>query len=250
MMDEPCVLCKEKSPSTVAVTDKGRRTLVASSLARDDDLHKIFETVKTLRVHSLCRKNYTRKPYIPKKSLCQEENVDTVQLRSIKSQTFDIKTHCIFCTDVFTADNKLPCHRRRVVSNVETLEFHSKILDCARQRHDEWGNEVSQRVEHICDLVAAEAKYHRICAQKFFTSYIKEEKLTCRQEAFNKLCKFLDENDECQYSMHEISKYMETFLEGEEGYGTQYLKTKLKEHYGENIVLTCIPGKSTIVSFP
>ena len=43
-MDECCVICKESSPETIIVsTDKGRRTLVPSSLERQDGLHKALE---------------------------------------------------------------------------------------------------------------------------------------------------------------------------------------------------------------
>ena len=116
-------------------------------------------------------------------------------------------------------------------------------------RKDELGENIIHRVQNANDLVAAEAKYHRTCGQSFFKFYTKEEKVDYRQEAFHKLCEFLDGNDECQYSLQELSDYMETFLDGKDGYGIQYLKTKLREHYGDDIVLTSIPGKSTIVSF-
>ncbi len=48
-----------------------------------------------------------------------------------------------------------------------------------------------------------------------------------REEAFKKLCKFLDDNDECQYSVHELSEHMDTFLDGHEGYSIKHLKVEL-----------------------
>ncbi len=64
-----------------------------------------------------------------------------------------------------------------------------------------------------------------------------------------KLCEFLDDNDECQYSVHELSEYMATFLDRHEGYSIKHLKVKLKEHYGDDIVVSSITGKSSIMSF-
>ena len=42
---------------------------------------------------------------------------------------------------------------------------------------------------------------------------------------------------------------MNTFLNGQDGYSVKYLKQKLKKHYGEDITITSIIGKSSIVSF-
>ena len=63
------------------------------------------------------------------------------------------------------------------------------------------------------------------------------------------LCEFLDDNDECQYSVQELSERMTSFLDGHEGYSMKHLKRKLKAHYGDDIVVTSIIGKSSIVSF-
>ena len=41
---------------------------------------------------------------------------------------------------------------------------------------------------------------------------------------------------------------METFLNGEDGYSIKYFKQKLKECYGDDIIITSITGKSSIVS--
>ena len=37
----------------------------------------------------------------------------------------------------------------------------------AKKRNDEWGDVVVRRLEEYINLVAVEAKYRRICAQKF-----------------------------------------------------------------------------------
>ena len=70
-----------------------------------------------------------------------------------------------------------------------------------------------------------------------------------KEHAFHELRKFSDETDECQYSVSELLDYMETFLNGEDGYSIKYFKQKLKERYGDDIIITSIAGKSSIVSF-
>ena len=104
-------------------------------------------------------------------------------------------------------------------------EFKDSVLKCARERCDEWGNLVAKRIESAIDLVAAEAKYHRRCAQEFFQcrgeNTVGKPADAAREHAFSELCNFLDETDECQYSLSEILELMETFLDGEDGYSMQ-----------------------------
>jgi len=159
----------------------------------------------------------------------------------------------MFCSEVIAVDYKIATKRRKVVSNVETLQFQETLLNHATNKQDDWGNVVADRIRHAFDLVAAEAKYHRNCVSAFLGD--KHEKSVGRpndkvkDEAFKQLCEFLDENDECQYSVAELLEYMDPFLYGQEGYSMKYLKIKLQEHYGDDITITSITGKSSIVSF-
>ena len=239
----------------MVTTEKGRNTLMTSSLERQDGLYDEIKNTTPLRIHADCRKQYTRKSSIAsakRKSTCLEEN-DAPLLRSGVSRTFDIKTDCLFCSESIMQDNKLSSNRKKAVSNVETLEFQASILKRAQERQDKWGNETAERVQHAHDLVAAEAKYHRQCAQTFLKRPWRNETNNSdnnsKEKAFNLLCDFLDDNDECQYPLQELLERMTSFLDGNEGYSVTYLERKLKSHYGDEIVITSIPGKSSVVSF-
>lgn len=110
-----------------------------------------------------------------------------------------------------------------MISIVETIEFKDNVLKHAKERGDEWGEAVAKRIEATIDLVAAEAKYHRNCAREFLrkSEHVKSVGKpvdVLRHSAFNELCAYLDENDECQYEVSELMEHMETFLNGEEGY--------------------------------
>ena len=48
-------------------------------------------------------------------------------------------------------------------------------------------------------------------------------------------------------TVSELLDYMETFLNGEDGYSIKYFKQKLKERYSDDIIITTITGKSSIV---
>ena len=74
-----CIICKVTSPDTVEVGEKGWKTLVMSSLDRGDGLNELFKKATPLRIHALCRKNYTRNCSIlsaKRKSSCLDEDED------------------------------------------------------------------------------------------------------------------------------------------------------------------------------
>ncbi len=67
---EECPLCKDTlgKSNVVTVGDKGRYSLVAASIKRDDGLKVTLETITPLQVHGNCRKNYTRQTSIASES--------------------------------------------------------------------------------------------------------------------------------------------------------------------------------------
>jgi hypothetical protein len=155
----------------------------------------------------------------------------------------------LYCAEKITDDRNKPKSRRRVSSCVETIPAIDSIVSFAKGRNDEWGNEVLLRIQSESDLVAAEAKYHRDCAAHFRVVSLQTDSYQIgrppdsqKLEAFQKLCQYLEENEECQYSVNELSEKMESFLDGVEGYEVKYLKHKLKEHYGKQILITNVKG--------
>ena len=81
-----------------------------------------------------------------------------------------------------------------------------KVTIQANQRKDDWGDEVKMRIQIASDLVAEEGKYHRRCAQLFYLGRQLDSCVVSRQsgrpfdavknEAFTKLCQYIDENEE------------------------------------------------------
>ena len=88
-------------------------------------------------------------------------------------------------------------------------EFKDSVFKRIEERCDDWGFTVGIRIDSVIDLVKAEAKYHRVCTRAFFTSTVKNKHAgkpidSVKHSAFNALCSFLDENEECQYSISEL----------------------------------------------
>lgn len=255
---ESCIICKDLCiKDFVQVGPKGRTTLVAASLERQDGLHELLQIQESLTLHIACRKAYTRESSIRSETRKSEKSAadEEFEQPTLRSRTplFDITTHCLFCSEVLITSSRLETKRRKLTSNVETIEFKNNVLKRATERGDEWGEAVTKRIEANIDLVAAEAKYHRACAQEFLSNPQKLKPVgkpvdVQRISAFNELCAYIDDNDECQYAVSDLMEHMETFLNGEEGYSLKYFKQKLKERYKDDIIITSLPGKSSIVS--
>ena len=105
-------------------------------------LRETFETATPLRIHSLCRKNYTQKRSIvaeKRKYACLEEVVGlkTLQLRSNTPRTYDIKTDCMFCSEPITLDIKTPRYKSSKQRRNLGIPSHSiesrKVVDVDSQ---------------------------------------------------------------------------------------------------------------------
>ena len=70
-------------------------------------------------------------------------------------------------------------------------------------------------------------------------------------DAFEKLVRFLEQNDECQYQLGELLEKFNSYTTTrvEETYITKHLRRRLKEHFGENIIISEEYGISSVVTF-
>ena len=133
----------------------------------------------------------------------------------------------------------------------ETLPFIDKIRKHAEIRGDEIGRKVLCHLATTIDLPAAEARYHNRCRLNFFRpkkpclGHISEKK-----KAFIILCDILKDNSERQYSICDLEEIMEENIHDKsELYTRKHLENKLKEHFGDSLVVTSLPGKPTIFTF-
>ena len=260
-MDEFCIICQKKTDSigTSFLGEKGLHTLEKFSDERNDGLREIWCTLpKPLRVHISCRKDYTR-PYTStnkkRKPDCDSDDTPTKSIRS-KAVPFNIKEDCLYCASVIRRNK----YKRTDLtwSNIETLEYVKNVQKKAEERDDSWGNEVKCRILTSFDLVAAEGKYHRQCAQRFYmgrhqddtsSSSVGRPSDTVKSGAFEKLCGYINESDECQYSNDEILSLYEGLCDNEKIYTAKHLDQKLREHFGDEIIVTKVQGKPRIYSF-
>ena len=62
------------------------------------------------------------------------------------------------------------------------------------------------------------------------------------------VAKYLKENDDEQITVYDLMNKMAE-LNDQEPYSARKRKEKLKEHFGENIVIASINGKADVVTF-
>ena len=69
-----------------------------------------------------------------------------------------------------------------------------------------------------------------------------------RQEAFLEVAKYLKENEDEQITVNDLMNKMAEFND-QEPYSARYMKEKLKENFGVNIVIASTNGKADVETF-
>lgn len=166
----------------------------------------------------------------------------------------------MFCGEKITDDfiekqKKLPLSRRNVVCKVEKMDTDKSIVSAGKKRSDEWGEKVVDRVQQVrlneTDLVEVDAQYHLLCQQKFYTRPTTGAKWGYRpatnvDEAMEVIYTYLDNNsDECQFSLDHLIDQIEREYRPE----MRTVMSRLKENYGEDIVIADSPNRGCIVCF-
>ena len=72
-----------------------------------------------------------------------------------------------------------------------------------------------------------------------------------KMDAFLRVANFLQDNDDEQITLNDLIDLMNDFMANSEstGYGHTHMKARLKEHFGDQILITEINGKSNVVTF-
>ena len=117
------------------------------------------------------------------------------------------------------------------------------------------------------DLPAADAMYHQTCSVNFCTEKhipkifmsdepaMKKKKAGWSQDeektdAFLRAAKFLQDNDDEQITVNDCIDLMNDFSADSEStaYSHTHMKSRLKEHFSDQILITEINGKANVVT--
>ncbi|GBN64675.1 hypothetical protein AVEN_100765-1 [Araneus ventricosus] len=124
---------------------------------------------------------------------------------------FYFKTCCLYCGEMIDKEayNKRS-HRYSKIYQVETVPKISSIRNRCLNRCDKWRKIVLSRIGSECDLIEADAQYYKNRDARFSMvsssmpgkpseNPVRRPVHESKLEVFNKLCNFLDNNDDCQY---------------------------------------------------
>jgi hypothetical protein len=248
MDNSHCVICKKTmdNSSTVKVSKDGLQKLVSASKMRQrEELCKLFSSIEEITLHCNCRINFTRQHTLKKLAL-QKEN-EKREIYSVAPVTrscgkeFSYTNKCLICKEKADVTYELKKHisRRRVICKIASTKYLEKIREKATEMNENSDKELLERLTSLNKLIAQNATYHKNCMRNFFSRKkehmlgrpLEEEKL----KKFEKLCTFINECDDCQFSLEELNEKMKEV--GEETYHKKYLTQKLKENYGSDLLV-------------
>ena len=264
---ENCVICKEPLGKGEIVTlgEKGSAGINRASLERNDST---ICTVPGQQVHQYCRKIHCNPNKIAQAKRLFIPGPDTSICHSVlrsAEKSFNFNGDCFLCgTPVDDGEQ-----RKKVDAfKVTTIEMKHTILAICSERRDAWSDAVQARIMHIHDLPAADAMYHETCSVNFRTGkqipkvFVTEEPAHKKKrlgrpqdedkmDAFLRVAKFLQDNDDEQITVNDLIDLMNDFMANSESkaYGHTHMKARLKEHFGDQILITEINGKSNVVTF-
>ena len=152
-------------------------------------------------------------------------------------------------------------------SSVRTHTFTKTILQHCDTQRDEWSSQVRGRIEYYhSDLYAAKCVYHHQCNSHFrcgrdmpiqFQNKNDIKRKKCgkpkdddQEQAFFKMCQFLEANDKYQLTVSDLKYKMMDYLSHADSqpYSNYYLKMQLQENYGDAIHIAEGEGVDSIVT--
>ena len=259
-----CVLCEKPDTLLICVTKQGLTTLIDYSQKRSNKpleffLNQRHDGNEPVYVHQACRRDFTNARRIKVKELDADIDGNTNMRRS-QVETFQWKTHCLFCSKVLMNDDRHPGRYDKVVK----AEVCSKknLFDKCIERGDKWADDVKRRLSDCIDLVASDAVYHKQCQSNFFTNKgmpgLKEtntEKTpgrptnTIMQQNFDKLCDWHEKQTDL-FTIAELrTKMCSPAGENSEVYTIKRMKQKIEERWKHYVFFTNEPGRSNVVCF-
>ena len=265
-----CVICNKRlngEGDVVTLKEKGSEGINRASAERFDSI----TTVPGQQVHQTCRREYCRPSSIKraKKSVSEETTSSRRSFTRKAEQGFSFKTDCFFCGTKVESGSNSKRKRLGEAFSVTTIETKDTILKICSERNDEWSEAIRARLMNVHDLPAADAVYHQTCNVNFRTNrqlpqlYETDELPAAKKrkvgrpqneekkQAFVKVAKFLEDNDDEQITVGDLVEKMEEYLNDteSEAYGRLHMKTKLLEYFGDKIIITDINGKANVVTF-
>lgn len=137
---------------------------------------------------------------------------------------------------------------------IRSVTVRDGILQRCLNRTDKTAEVVARRINSVMCLVAAEARYHNACYSKFLANEPFSRKRGRPQDdeidsAFRNVCEFVDNSDECQFTLPELMQKMEEHMSEGASITIKMLQNKLIEEYGDGVVVATMRKRPTVAYF-
>ncbi|CAH1115352.1 unnamed protein product [Psylliodes chrysocephalus] len=144
--------------------------------------------------------------------------------------------------------------------------FQKSVIKACNSRNNLWSAKVQSRLLLVNDLPAADAIYHQACSVNFRKGdpvpkkyqYNPKDELRYKPlghpkekdklDAFLKVCKLFEENDELVCAQQLVTKMKDFLPVGSEPYSERYMLQKLKEVFFGNIIVFSKYGLPNILT--
>ena len=263
-----CVKCRRPqttSEKLQTVKERGIQTIIDYSIAVNDQvLHKYLtetrlECSEHVKIHRDCqRQAYNMKRKSFEKLDNATESANKVMRMETRGGTtsFDWKSSCFFCDSSCLSDRKHG--KRSKMTEVKTLEIRDSLLkNCSERNHDEWAANVKKHLLACHDLIAAKARYHKSCYDRFRKKLPKKsddpQMLSqgrpvdkTKFQDFDKLCHWLESESEL-HSLLDMQNKLIEIAGSEDVYDTKWIRKRLEERYGNHIYIGTRAGRPNIV---
>ena len=236
-----CVICKEPLDKGEIVTlgEKGSASVNCASLERNDST---ICTVPGQQVHQYCRKIH-----------CNPNKIAQAKRLSIQSPGTSL------------ANSVLRSKEKRFSFNHDEM-MKDTILAICSERRDAWSDALQARIMNVHDLPAGDALYHQTCSVNFPTGkqipkvFVTDEPAQKKKRlgrpqdeqklnAFLRVAKFLQGNDDEQITVNDLVQLMDDFFWQTLKARRTFTQQRLKEHFGDQLIITELNGKSNVVTF-
>lgn len=253
-----CPFCLNKlNGGTNKLYEKGSTTINQTSRSRGDTI----VTVPGQVVHTACRKQYLDRHAIRSSSCGTKESGAT--LRS-GDELFTFRSDCLYCGT--------PTRENQVCYPVTTKAYQDTLLKECDTRDDDWSQTVRTRIISVLDLPAADAVYHQTCSVNFRTGKCvpqsfsgeppskkgrpRKKSSAGRQadddqhQAFIRVAEWFRENEDEQTTITDLVDKMAEFLSSnKDAYSEKYMRTKLVDFFGQDIIITTVNNKQNVATF-